>query len=503
MRGLHVRFYNQLINESLPGAEQAVPATTTVPSAEYPRVYADGRVIFRVHLPFANSVQLEGGQGLCPGPVPMTKDADGNWNVTLAPTVMGFHYYWFNVDGTKMNDPGSETFFGYNKETSGIEIPDPQQISSDLVTAPVVPFYAPHKGTPHGQLHEHWYESEVTGKWRRCIVYTPPGYEDAANAGTRYPVLYLQHGAGEDETGWSRQGGVNFIMDNAIHGNSSSFFAASAPKAKPMIVVMDNGYAAHRDGTRMAGRDPSESYLPSFLRNGLEAFGAVVVKELIPMIDLTYRTIADRDHRAMAGLSMGGMQTMAVALTHLDMFSYIGTFSGAQFSGPRSPSPAAAETAGLSTPGHRTAESSQMRMPSTARFACCGWARERLSWQLSESLRENVEKLRAGNIKVVPFHSPGTAHEWQTWRICLNKFAPLLFQGVTKRRMQVDEDEDRLQVWEEWDFMDQKNSEDTGLNRREFIKGAVAGSAVLATGLPQILEAEKASTRVAALRGTS
>ena len=258
-----MRFYNQLINESLPGAAQAVPATTTVPSAEYPRVYADGRVIFRVHLPAAQSVQLEGGQGLCSTPVPMTKDADGNWSVTLAPAVMGFHYYWFNVDGTAMNDPGSETFFGYSKETSGIEIPDPQQISSDLVTAPVIPFYAPHDG-PHGQIHEHWYQSVVTGKWRRCFVYTPPGYHDAANAGARYPVLYLQHGAGEDETGWSRQGGVNFIMDNAIQGNSSSFFFASAPKAKPMIVVMDNGYATYKEGTGPDGRDPSESYLPAF-----------------------------------------------------------------------------------------------------------------------------------------------------------------------------------------------------------------------------------------------
>jgi len=424
-----MRFYNQLINESLPGAAQAVPATTTVPSAEYPRVYADGRVIFQVHLPFAKAVQLEGGQGLCPAPVPMTRDAEGNWTVTLAPTVMGFHYYWFNVDGTKVNDPGSETFFGYNKETSGIEIPDPQQISSDLVTAPVVPFYAPHKGSPQGQLHEHWYESEVTGKWRRCIVYTPPGYHDAANAGTRYPVLYLQHGAGEDETGWSRQGGVSFIMDNAIHGNSSSFFAASAPKAKEMIVVMDNGYAAYKDGAGPESRDPSESYVPAFIRGSVEAFGAVLIKELIPMIDLTYRTIADHDHRAMAGLSMGGMQTMAIALTHLDMFSYIGTFSGAQFLAP----PPSAQSAGQTTPPFDPKTSYGGVFADAAAFN----GKVRLLWMgagtaelsLNESLLENVKKLQAGNIKMVQFHSPGTAHEWQTWRICLNKFAPLLFQA--------------------------------------------------------------------------
>jgi enterochelin esterase family protein len=426
-----MRFYNQLINESLPGAAQAVPATTTVPSAEYPRVYADGRVTFRLHMPFAKAVQLEGGQGLCPAVVPMVKDADGNWSVTLAPTVMGFHYYWFNVDGTRINDPGSETFFGYNEETSGIEIPDPQQISSDLVTAPVIPFYAPHKGTPQGQIHEHWYESGVTGKWRRCFVYTPPGYNDSANAGTRYPVLYLQHGAGEDETGWSRQGGVNFIMDNAIHGNSSSFFffAASAPKAKEMIVVMDNGHATYKEGTGSESRDPSENYLPSFLRNGVEAFGAVMIKELIPMIDLTYRTIVDRDHRAMAGLSMGGMQTMAVALAHLEMFSYIGTFSGAQFARSRSSSQITDSATSPFDPtsayGGVFAEAAAFN--SKVRLLWMGAGTAELS--LNESLRENAEKLGAANIKVVQYHSPGTAHEWQTWRICLNKFAPLLFQA--------------------------------------------------------------------------
>jgi enterochelin esterase family protein len=273
------------------------------------------------------------------------------------------------------------------------------------------------------------YESAVTGKWRRCFVYTPPSYNDSTSSGTRYPVLYLQHGAGEDETGWSRQGGINFIMDNAIHGNSFSFFAASAPKAKEMIVVMDNGYATYKDGTGSESRDPSESYLPSFLRNGVEAFGAVMIKELIPMIDRTYRTIADRDHRAMAGLSMGGMQTMAVTLAHLDMFSYIGTFSGAQFARPRSSS----ETASPATQPFDLRTSYGGVFADAAAFN----SKVRLLWmgagtaelQLSESLRENTEKLRAAQIKVVQFHSSGTAHEWQTWRICLNKFAPLLFQA--------------------------------------------------------------------------
>jgi enterochelin esterase-like enzyme len=419
-----MRFYDHIINESAPGALQTVPAVTNVPSAEYPRVYADGRVTFRVHLPQAQSVQLEGGQGLCEKPVPMTKDAEGSWTVTMAPRVMGFHYYWFNVDGTRVNDPGSETFFGYNRETSGIEIPDAQQISSDLVTAPVVPFYAPHAGL-HGQLEEKWYHSKITGKWRRCYVYTPPEYGAAANAGKRYPVLYLQHGAGENETGWGRQGGVSFIMDNSILGNSSSFFAfmrGAVPKSKEMIVVMDNGYATYATPNSEM-RDPSEKYAFP----GTEAFGAVVVQELIPMIDQTYRTLTDRDHRAMAGLSMGGAQTMAIALTHLDLFSHIGTFSGAQFM-RRRPQPGVPEQPRFdpqTSYGGVFADADAFNQKVHLLWMGAGTA----ELAIGASLRENIAKLRAAKIKVGEYHSPGTAHEWQTWRLCLDKFAPLLFKA--------------------------------------------------------------------------
>jgi len=418
-----VKFYDRLINESAPGAQQAVPATTNVPSAEYPRVYADGRVTFRVRLPGAKSVRLEGGQGLCSSPVTMTKDQD-YWTTTLAPVVMGFHYYWFNVDGIVMNDPGSQTFYGHGRQTSGIEIPDPQLISSDLVTAPVIPFYAPHAG-PQGQLHEHWYKSKITGDWRRCYVYTPPAYFEAESAAARYPVLYLQHGAGEDETGWVRQGGVNFIMDNVILGNVSSFFAIgpATVKAKEMLVVMGNGYATYADaGVRNA--DPSEAYL----RPDSKAFGAVLTQELIPFIDRTYRTVANRDGRAMAGLSMGGSQTMAVALTHRDLFSHIGTFSGAQFS-----TPAAAQSAGQATPPFDPKTSYGGALANAEDFN----RNIRLLWMgagtaesaLNNALRENADKLRAAGIKLTEYHTPGTAHEWQTWRLCLNKFAPLLFQA--------------------------------------------------------------------------
>jgi enterochelin esterase family protein len=336
---------------------------------------------------------------------------------------MGFHYYWFDVDGVKVNDPGSETFFGYNRETSGIEIPDPQQVSSDLVTAPVIPFYAPHTGA-HGQLQQHWYFSKLTGQWRRCFVYTPPGYTDPANAQTRYPVLYLQHGAGEDETGWSRQGCVNFIMDNTILGNPSSFFAflgGGVPKAAEMIVVMDNGYATYvTPGSEK--HDTSGTY--SF--PGTEAFGEVMVQELLPMIDRTYRTAADRDHRAMAGLSMGGTQTMAVTLTHLELFSYIGTFSGAQFMKRRTEAVARAQPSfDLKTSyGGVFADSAAFNRRVHLLWMGAGTA----ELAMSASLRENAAKLRSADIRITEFYSPGTAHEWQTWRICLNKFLPLLFK---------------------------------------------------------------------------
>lgn len=414
-----MKFYDQLINESAPGALQAVPAATNASNAQYPRVYADGRVIFRVHLPSAQQVRVEGGQGLCEVPVPMSRDADGDWTVTLKPTVMGFHYYWFNVDGTTFNDPGSETFFGYGRETSGIEIPDPQQISSDLVTAPVIPFYAPGAG-PHGELRERWYHSPLTGQWRRCFVYTPPGYDDATSSNTKYPVLYLQHGAGENETGWPRQGGVNFIIDNSILGHSSSFFSflKNPPTAKPMIVVMDNGYATYALPSS-ALRDPSEAYLHPETR----AFGAVMVQELIPFIDRTYRTVADRDHRAMAGLSMGAEETMAVALTHLDLFSHIGAFSDPQFLRPRKHATPAFDP--KTSYGGVFADPADFN--SKVHLLWMGAGTAELS--LNASLRQNIQKLRAENLKVTLYQSPGTAHEWQTWRLCLHHFAPLLFQA--------------------------------------------------------------------------
>ena len=438
-------------DESLPAIYRSVSATSNVPSADYPRLYADGRATFRIRFPSARSVQLDGGQGLGKGPFPMTKDAEGVWSVTIPPATVGFHYYWFSVDGVAINDPGSETYFGYSKETSGVEIPDPFFVSTLLISSPRPAFYDPQNG-PHGKIEANWYFSRTTGKWRRCFVYTPPGYQDAANTKMRYPVLILQHGAGENETGWGKQGRMNFIMDNLVN----------AGKAKPMIVVMDNGYAEYAEKPKQSGGANSGApYLR--LPTRLEAFGSVVLHDLIPMIDNTYRTISDRDHRAMAGLSMGATETMAITLSHIDTFSYVGSFSGAQFSmSQRSPAPvpatgqpAAGGPGNPGTPGslqsagvvskESTATPPRPVLPPFDPMTSYGDAfadapsfnqKVHLLWfgagtaevQLNNALRTNVDKLRAHGINLVLYESPGTAHEWLTWRRDLNEFAPLLFR---------------------------------------------------------------------------
>ena len=236
----------------------------------------------------------------------MERDGEGNWTCTTPPAVPGFHYYWLLVDGVAVNDPGSETFFGYGKPTSGVEVPEES-----------VDFYHA-KNVPHGEVRALWYHSQVTGSLRRAFVYTPPGYD--ADPGRRCPVLFLQHGAGEDERGWTTQGRANFILDNLI----------AAGKAKPMIVVMDNGYATKPTPPTTPAEGSTQPPPPRF---DFRAFEDVVLNELIPKIDATYRTIANRDHRAMAGLSMGGMQTLQIAPHHIDTFSYIGSFSGPPMGG--------------------------------------------------------------------------------------------------------------------------------------------------------------------------
>jgi enterochelin esterase family protein len=317
----------------------------------------------------------------------MERDAEGTWTVTTPPAVPGFHYYWFVVDGVAVNDPGSETFFGYGRQTSGIEVPEK---GTDFYDA---------KDVPHGEVRALWYHSKVTGKPRRAFVYTPPGYDGAA--GTRYPVLYLQHGAGEDERGWTTQGRANFILDNLW----------TAKKARPMIVVMDNGYADRR---APAGAPPQSGDRPAVPRFNFGAFEEVVTGELIPLVDATYRTLADRDHRALAGLSMGGMQALQIGLKHLDQFAYIGSFSGPPLGGFD------VTTSYNGAFRDATAFNEKVRLL----WLGAGTAEERFA----ANVRSMHRALDKAGVKHVVFESQGTSHEWQTWRRSLHDFVPRLFR---------------------------------------------------------------------------
>ncbi len=365
----------------------ARPASTNIGNAAYPRVHLDGRVTFRLHAPDAKKVQVFTNYGLgSGGSWDMNRGEDGFWTLTSPPVVPGFHYYALIVDGVRVNDPASDIFFGTGRPTSGIEIPE----------AGVDFYYA--KDVPHGEVRSRWYKSTVTGQTRHIMVYTPPGYD--ADREKRYPVLYLQHGGGEDETGWTRQGHANFILDNLI----------AAGKAKPMILVMEKGYATRAGAATV----PAGPGTPG--RFDFSAFEDVVLKDLIPMIDSTYRTIPHRDQRAIAGLSMGAGQAMRIGLTHLDSFAAVGAFSG----GAGNADPKTAFGGVFADP-----ESFDKKV--SLLYLHCGTVG--LDARIhggSKALSEALQKAGARN--VVFRDAPGLGHEWQTWRYALYDFAPRLFQ---------------------------------------------------------------------------
>ncbi len=365
-------------------ADDSRPASSNVLNAQFPRVHADNRLTFRLTAPNAQKVQLQPGgadNGLGKGPVDMTRDEKGVWSITLPAAVPGFHYYWFVVDGLNVNDPGSETYFGWGRQTSGIEVPEPGADYYDT------------RNIPHGQVRLQLYESKVTGAWRQAYVYTPPDYD--ANGKSRYPVLYLQHGAGENATSWTKQGRAHLILDNLI----------ATGKAKPMIVVMDTGYATRPGATPVQGATGTPQ-IPN-------AFEDVVLNDLIPMIDASYRTLADRDNRAMAGLSMGGGQTLQITSKNLGTFAWIGSFS-----------------APLRNFDIKTSMNGVLTDPATFN------KKVRLFWigsgtgetAIHEATSQLDKSLEGAGIRHVSFVSSGTSHEWQTWRRSLNDFAPRLFR---------------------------------------------------------------------------
>jgi len=362
--------------------ESAFPAdtralATNAPGVEWPRIDSQRRVYFRVVAPNAQSVRV----GIGPG-YDLVKQ-DSVWTVTTDPLVVGFHYYSLIIDGYQVADPASESFFGVGRMMSGLEVPEDDSID----------YYRP-KNVPHGQVREVWYYSSEEQAHRKIYVYTPPGYDTETSR--RYPVLYLQHGMGEDQRGWHQQGHMNFILDNLLDEG----------KAVPMIVVMESGNVAAMFRPR-PGANAAEA------RNQFGAsFYPIMLNDLIPFIDSTFRTLSDRENRAMAGLSWGGFQTFQTVLTNLDRFAWLGSFSGA---GIRA-------DADLKTVYNGAfADPEAFNRKVHAFFISHGSTEGQGAKTLSDALT-------AYGIRNTYYVSPGTAHVWPTWRRSLREFVPLLFK---------------------------------------------------------------------------
>jgi enterochelin esterase-like enzyme len=355
--------------------EDFKPATTNQPGKEYPMVNSEGRVRARISAPEAHKVQLD----ISAVKYDLTKDSNGVWTGESAPQDEGFHYYQLWIDGAAVPDPGSLYYYGAMRWGSGIDIPAHDQ---DIYTL---------KNVPHGQISEIYFPSKSTNTSRRAFVYTPPGYEK--NLNERYPVLYLQHGYGENEYGWPNQGKVNIIMDNLI----------AERKAKPFLIVMTYGMT---NDVKIGG-----------LRNfDIKPFQTVLIDELIPYIDANFRTLTDQPNRAMAGLSMGGFETRLITLANLDTFSSIGLFSG----GTIRPEDV------KNTPGFK--EKVKLVFVSYGGREIENMKNRPRNGPFGGDPKEDIDALSKDGINAHFYVSPKTAHEWQSWRRSLHEFAQLLFK---------------------------------------------------------------------------
>ena len=384
------RRYAEKMLELLDEQDKKV-AENTVPCQDYPKVDKQGRVTFMVNAPKANLVQAD----ICSHKYPMTKDAKGNWTVTTDPLPCGFHYYFLEVDGLNVIDPASEAYYGCGKMCGGIDINSTiadnaslmQKLHGATMTDEEIALYSFNKDVKHGQVRECKYWSEVEGQERRCFVYTPASYE---NGKQKYPVLYLQHGMGEDERGWSQQGKMQYIMDNLI----------AKGEAKEMIVVMDNGNCSYSFGAKKG--ESMADFGASFQK--------VLLSDIIPFVEKTFRCKTDKANRAMAGLSWGGKQTLEITTANLDKFSYIGTFSGAIFG-------VDVNTYG----GGVFKDAKKFNKEIKYFFMGCGT-------EENFGTEAMVKNLNAAGINAEFYQSQGTAHEWLTWRRCFAKYVPHLFK---------------------------------------------------------------------------
>jgi enterochelin esterase-like enzyme len=357
-----------------PVKEDFRPSVLNQPGKEYPQVNSQGYVRFRVEAPDAQKVHVSLGLG-GRGGTALTKGADGVWEgTTEGPLDEGFHYYHLNVDGGTFNDPGTLNFYGSTRWESGIEIPAADQ---DIYAV---------KDVPHGKVEQVLFPSKSTNTSRRAFVYTPPGY--GTDRSKRYPVLYLQHGWGEDETAWSNQGHANLIMDNLI----------AAGKTQPFLIVMTYGMTNEVKFGQLASFD-------------ITPFKTVLLDELIPYVDANYLTQADPAHRAMAGLSMGGMETRTITLANPGVFSYVGLLSGGSISmEDLEKSPDFKKNVKLLFVSYGSRELDNPR---------------RGPWG---DPKENTAAVTAAGLNTRFYVSPNTAHEFQSWRRSLYEMAPMLFK---------------------------------------------------------------------------
>jgi enterochelin esterase-like enzyme len=347
-------------------------ASTNIRSAKYPQVLPDGRVVFRIKAPGADKLQIDLGRKY-----DMAKDTGGFWQVTTDSIGEGFHYYSLLIDGVAVADPASETFYGMGRKASGIEIPF------------VGGRYYSLQDVPHGDIRMKRYYSVVTNSWRRIFIYTPPGYD---NSTAKYPAMYLLHGGGEDERGWGEQGKTDLILDNLI----------AEKKATPMMIVMV-------DGNIGAGG------LAGFGEQSLRMFESELKTSVIPFVEKNFRVQADARHRALAGLSMGGLQTLYAGIKNSAMFSGLGVFSSGWF----------ANNPAISTPQYEfiKANVSTINQNLQSLWISMG-GQEDIAYNNCQVMMKKFDEL---GLKYTYSEYPG-GHTWPVWRNNLYQFAQVVFK---------------------------------------------------------------------------
>ncbi|MCQ2975696.1 MAG: carboxylesterase family protein [Bacteroidales bacterium] len=362
-------------NEQRPENQPFTISKTNI-NKDYPRILSDNSVLFRIKAKNANNISVS-----------LDKDAkfyiqqDGSWICHTKPLVEGFHYYWFNIDGMEVSDPQSNSYFGCGRMCSAIDIPEKG-----------VDFYNV-KDVPHGKVEQMEYYSGVRGCNSKVWVYTPASY---AQGKKKYPVLYLQHGGGEDETGWVNQGKANYILDNLI----------AEGKAKEMIIVMANG-TINVPGV-----------MPAYTVEGMSTFGEEMTKYIVPFIEKNYRVIADRSGRALAGLSMGGGQSFFTGLQNTQMFSNIGVFSAGIFGGiPGSGKPFSTDNL---IPGFNS-NIQKYNADLKLFYISVGTEDPRVN-----PTKKAIEQMRNNGLNITFNTFPGD-HEWQVWRKSLEDFVKKLW----------------------------------------------------------------------------